>query len=61
MNEFSVQAMLFAFFGGGLGLFLFGIRFMSDGLQAVAGDRMRSILEKEPEPPLLEAFLPVRW
>jgi len=31
---------------GGLGLFLFGINTMSDGLQSVAGDRMRSILEK---------------
>lgn len=29
---------------GGLGLFLFGMKFMSDGLQKVAGDRMRSII-----------------
>ncbi len=29
---------------GGLGLFLFGMRTMSDGLQKVAGDRMRRIL-----------------
>lgn len=29
---------------GGLGLFLFGMRTMSDGLQKVAGDRMRKIL-----------------
>lgn len=49
--NFSVQAMLFAFLGG-LGLFLFGIRFMSDGLQAVAGDRMRSILEKGTKNPV---------
>ncbi|MGR6835579.1 Na/Pi cotransporter family protein [Syntrophomonas erecta] len=39
------QEILFAFLGG-LGLFLFGLRFMSDALQSVAGDRMRSILEK---------------
>ena len=31
---------------GGLGLFLFGIRIMSDGLKKLAGDRMRAILEK---------------
>ncbi len=29
---------------GGLGLFLFGMRIMSDGLKRVAGDRMRRIL-----------------
>jgi phosphate:Na+ symporter len=39
------QVILFAFLGG-LGLFLFGLRTMSDALQSVAGDRMRSILEK---------------
>ena len=30
---------------GGLGLFLFGMKLMSDGLEQVAGARMRSILE----------------
>ena len=30
---------------GGLGLFLFGMQMMSDGLERVAGDRMRSITE----------------
>ena len=30
---------------GGLGLFIFGMRMMSDGLQRVAGERMRRILE----------------
>lgn len=30
---------------GGLGLFLFGMKMMSDGLEQVAGARMRSILE----------------
>ena len=30
---------------GGLGLFIFGMRMMSDALQQVAGDRMRKILE----------------
>mgnify|MGYP007126834468 CR=1 FL=1 len=40
----SVAEILFSFIGG-LGLFLFGLRFMSDGLQAAAGDKMRTILE----------------
>lgn len=31
---------------GGLGLFLFGMKIMSDGLAMIAGDRMRSILER---------------
>ncbi|HZK43141.1 MAG TPA: Na/Pi cotransporter family protein [Syntrophomonadaceae bacterium] len=43
--DISIQEVLFAFVGG-LALFLFGIRFMSDALQAAAGDRMRSILER---------------
>jgi len=30
---------------GGLGLFLFGMKLMSDGLQKVAGDRLRAFLE----------------
>ncbi len=30
---------------GGLGLFIFGMKMMSDGLQKVAGDRLRSFLE----------------
>ena len=30
--------------GGGLALFLFGMKVMSEGLQKVAGERMRSIL-----------------
>lgn len=41
----DVKEMLFMFLGG-LGLFLFGIRSMSEGLQKSAGDRLRTILEK---------------
>jgi phosphate:Na+ symporter len=37
---------------GGLGLFLFGIKTMSEGLQAVAGDRLRLFLEKGTKTPL---------
>ena len=31
---------------GGLGLFLYGMKLMSDGLTNVAGEKLRSILEK---------------
>jgi phosphate:Na+ symporter len=37
------QPMLFGLIGG-LGLFLYGMRILSDGLQKIAGDRMRRIL-----------------
>lgn len=53
--EVSWQAVLFAFIGG-LGIFLFGLRTMSDALQSVAGDRMRSILEKGTRSPIRGVF-----
>ena len=31
---------------GGLGLFLYGMKMMSDGLEKMAGDRMRTVLER---------------
>nr|WP_205963954.1 Na/Pi cotransporter family protein [Psychrobacillus sp. BL-248-WT-3] len=37
--------MLFEFFGG-LGIFLFSIKYMGDGLQKSAGDRLRDILDR---------------
>ncbi|WP_347232823.1 Na/Pi cotransporter family protein [Fictibacillus sp. S7] len=40
----SVQDMLFQFLGG-LGLFLFGIKYLGEGLQNSAGDRLRNILD----------------
>lgn len=40
-----VQSMIFSFMGG-LGLFLYGMKIMSEGLQKAAGDRLRKILEK---------------
>ncbi|SDX43011.1 Na/Pi cotransporter family protein [Paenibacillus sp. PDC88] len=46
------QDILFKFIGG-LGIFLFGIKYMSDGLQKSAGDKMRSILEKYTSNPIL--------
>ncbi len=39
------QSMLFQFFGG-LGIFLFGIKYMGDGLQKSAGERLREILDR---------------
>nr|WP_251138911.1 Na/Pi cotransporter family protein [Exiguobacterium sp. s142] len=44
--------MLFMFFGG-LGIFLFGIKSMGDGLQKSAGDRLRDILDKYTTNPFL--------
>lgn len=41
----DVQEMIFGFLGG-LGIFLFGIKYMGDGLQAAAGDRLRNILDR---------------
>ncbi len=46
------QDLLFKFVGG-LGIFLFGIKFMSDGLQKTAGDKMRSLLETYTSNPLM--------
>jgi phosphate:Na+ symporter len=46
------QDLIFKFIGG-LGIFLFGIKFMSDGLQKTAGDRMRSLLETYTSNPVM--------
>ncbi len=48
----DIQQILFMFFGG-LGIFLFGIKFMGDGLQKVAGDRLRDILDKFTSNPVM--------
>src|SRR5699024_2886191 len=40
-------------FIGGLGIFLLGIKFMGDGLQQSAGDRLRGILDKFTSNPFL--------
>lgn len=52
---FSWQDVIFAFLGG-LGLLLFGLKFMSDGLQSVAGNRMRTILEHGTKSPIRGVF-----
>ncbi|WP_438310946.1 Na/Pi cotransporter family protein [Sporosarcina sp. FA9] len=43
--DLNWQEMLFQFFGG-LGIFLFSIKYMGDGLQKAAGDRLREILDR---------------
>ncbi|WP_017380110.1 Na/Pi cotransporter family protein [Paenisporosarcina sp. TG-14] len=43
--EINWQEMLFQFIGG-LGIFLFSIKYMGDGLQKAAGDRLRNILDR---------------
>lgn len=47
----SYQEMLFSFLGG-LGIFLFGIKYMGDGLQKAAGDRLREVLNRFTSTPL---------
>jgi phosphate:Na+ symporter len=49
--QLPVQDILFSFFGG-LALFLFGIKYMSEGLQSAAGKRLRYFLEKGTKTPL---------
>ena len=43
--EINWQEMIFQFLGG-LGLFLFSIKYMGDGLKKAAGDRLRDILDR---------------
>lgn len=50
--EVDVQSIVFEFIGG-LGIFLLGIKFMGDGLQQSAGDRLRGILDKFTSNPFL--------
>lgn len=47
-----MQQLIFEFIGG-LGIFLLGIKFMGDGLQKTAGDRLRDILDKFTSNPFL--------
>lgn len=46
------QEIAFGFFGG-LGLFLFSIKYMGDGLQQAAGDRLRFYIDKYTSNPFL--------
>ena len=42
---------------GGLALFIFGMTFMSDGLKKLAGDYMKTILEKLTEKRIMAVLL----
>ncbi|ASF19608.1 Na/Pi cotransporter family protein [Staphylococcus saprophyticus] len=48
----SVMEIIFTFIGG-LGIFLYGIKQMGDGLQAAAGDRLRNILNTFTRNPIM--------
>lgn len=48
----SYQSIIFNFLGG-LGLFLFSIKYMGDGLKLIAGDRIRYLLDKYTTNPFL--------
>lgn len=46
------QALLFTFLGG-IGIFLFSVKYMGDGLQKTAGDRLRDLLDKYTSNPFM--------
>lgn len=50
--DLDIQKMIFEFVGG-LGIFLFGIKYMGDGLQKSAGDKLRDILDKYTTNPIM--------
>lgn len=52
LENIDFQKMIFTFLGG-LGLFLFSIKYMGEGLQMSAGDRLRYLLNKYTSSPLL--------
>lgn len=51
VNVLDVQQIIFQFIGG-IGIFLFGLKYMGDGLQKAAGDNLRSILNTFTSTPL---------
>lgn len=51
-ESIDLQTLIFDFIGG-LGIFLLGIKYMGDGLQQAAGDRLRDILDKFTSNPFL--------
>jgi len=42
---------------GGFGLFMFGIKFMGDGLKSLAGDKLRDYIDKYTSKPLLAVLI----
>ncbi|MDG5787075.1 Na/Pi cotransporter family protein [Evansella sp. AB-P1] len=51
----DLQTLLFMFIGG-LGIFLFGIKYLGDGLQKVAGDGLRDLLDRFTTNPIKGVF-----
>lgn len=49
--DFPYQVIIFHLIGG-LGIFVFGIKFMGEGLKNMAGDRLRTILDRYTSTPL---------
>ncbi|MDY0132432.1 MAG: Na/Pi cotransporter family protein [Desulforegulaceae bacterium] len=58
MENFEVLPFLYAIVGG-LGLFLYGMKLMSDGLQKSAGEGLRKVLEKLTSNRVIGAFVGV--
>ncbi len=52
LEGIDIQRLIFEFLGG-LGIFLLGIKFMGEGLQKAAGDKLRDILDRWTSNPLL--------
>ena len=50
------QDIAFSFLGG-LGLFLFSIKYMGDGLQQAAGDKLRFYIDKYTSNPLFRGLI----
>src|SRR5699024_6826486 len=53
--DIDVQTLIFEFVGG-LGIFLLGIKYMGEGLQRSAGDRLSDILDKTTSNSFLGVF-----
>ena len=49
----SLQSIQWDMILGGFGLFLFGIKFMGDGLKSLAGDKLRDYIDKYTSKPLM--------
>ncbi len=45
MGDFNLTSLIFSIIGG-LGLFIYGIHVMSEGMQKIAGDKLRTVIAK---------------
>ena len=53
----SLQSIQWDMILGGFGLFLFGIKFMGDGLKSLAGDKLRDYIDKYTSKPLMAILI----